>query len=84
MSGFVAVEMYLALADELKAYREKTKFLETEVQGLRKKCQVLEIDLVEREEQIASTKNNKEVMLEDGLEDVENLVTKQLEKHNTK
>ena len=52
MSGFVAVEMYLALSNELKAYREKNKLLETEIQGLRTKCQVLEIDLVEREEQM--------------------------------
>ena len=40
--------------------------------------------LVKIEEQTTSTENNKEVMLEDGLEDVENLYTEQLGKHNTK
>ena len=38
--------------------------------------------MVEREGQTASTEINKEVMLEDGLEDVENLFTEQLDKHN--
>ena len=52
MSGFVAVEMYLALADELKAYRDKNQFLETQVQGLRTKCQELEMNLVKKEEEM--------------------------------
>ena len=52
MSGFVAVEMYLALADELKAYRDKNQFLETEVQGLRTRCQELEMNLVKKEEEM--------------------------------
>ena len=47
-------------------------------------CRVKPFKLVEREEQTASTENNKEVMPEDGLEDAENLFTEQLDKHNTK
>ena len=38
--------------------------------------------MIEREEQTASTENNKEVVLEDGLEDVENLFTEELDKDN--
>ena len=52
MSGFVAVEMYLALADELKAYRDKNQFLETEIQGMRTKCEELEMNLVKKEEEM--------------------------------
>ena len=36
-------------------------------------CRVKPYKLVERQEQTTSTEKNKEVMLEDGLEDVENL-----------
>merc|ERR1712240_635488 len=36
-------------------------------------CRVKPFELVEREEQSASAENNNEVMLEDGLDDVENL-----------
>ena len=44
-------------------------------------CRVKPFELVEVEEQTTSTDNNKEVMLEDGLEEVENLYTEQLNKY---
>ena len=44
-------------------------------------CRVKPYELVERQEQTTSTEKNKEVMLEDGLEDVENLYTEQLNKY---
>ena len=45
-------------------------------------CRVKPFEFIEREEQTASTENNKEVMLEDGLEDVENLFTIELDNDN--
>ena len=45
-------------------------------------CRVKPFELVDTDEQTISTENNKEVMLEDGLEDKKNLFTEQLNKHN--
>ena len=44
-------------------------------------CRFKPFELVEIEEQTTSTENNNKVMLEDGLEDVENLYTEQLNKY---
>ena len=52
MSGFIPIEMYLALAEELKAYKDKNQFLEKEIKDLRSKNQELRVDLVNTEEQM--------------------------------
>ena len=43
-------------------------------------CRVKPFELVDTDEHTTSTQNTKEVMLEDGLEDIENLYTTQLKK----
>ena len=42
-------------------------------------CRIKPFELMEREEQSVSSESGKEVMLEDGLEDVENLFTEDFE-----
>ena len=52
MSGFISIEMYLALADELKAYKDKNQFLQTEIKRLRTECLRVKVDLENAEEQM--------------------------------
>ena len=52
MSGLIPIEMYLALAEELKAYKDKNQFLEKEIKDLREKNQELTVDSMNTDEQI--------------------------------
>ena len=52
MSGFIPIEMYLALAEELKAYKDKNQFLEKEIKQLREKNQELTVDSMKTDEQM--------------------------------
>ena len=52
MSGFIPIEMYLALAEELKAYKDQNQFLEKEIKETRAKNQELKVHLVNIEEQM--------------------------------
>ena len=52
MSGFISIEMYLALAEELKAYKDKNQFLEKEIKQLREKNQELTVDSMKTDEQM--------------------------------
>ena len=52
MSGFISIEMYLALADELKAYKDKNQFVENEIKEMRAKNQELRVHLAKTDEQM--------------------------------
>ena len=52
MSGFISIEMYLAIAEELKAYKDKNRFLEKDIKEMRAKNQELRVYLVNTEEQM--------------------------------
>ena len=52
MSGFIPIEMYLALAEELKSYKDKNQFLEKEIKEMRAKNQELRVHLVNMDEQM--------------------------------
>ena len=52
MSGFIPIEMYLALAEELKAYKDKNQSLEKEIKEMRAKNQELRVYLVNTDEQM--------------------------------
>ena len=45
MADYVPLEMYLALADEKKAYMEKSEFLESKNKKLRAECKRLKVEL---------------------------------------
>ena len=55
MSGFISIEMYLALAEELKAYKDQNRFLEKEIKEMRAKNQELRVHSVNVDEQMGST-----------------------------
>ena len=52
MSGFIPIEMYLALAEALKAYKDKNQFLEKEIKQLREKNQELTVDSMKTDEEM--------------------------------
>ena len=52
MSRFIPIEMYLALAEELKAYKDQNQFLEKEINEIRAKNQELRVHLVNVDEQM--------------------------------
>jgi len=52
MSGFISIEMYLALAEELKAYKDKNNFFEKDIKEMRAKNQELRVHLVNTDEQM--------------------------------
>ena len=52
MSRFIPIEMYLALAEELKAYKDQNQFLEKEINEIRAKNQELRVQLVNIDEQM--------------------------------
>ena len=52
MSGFIPIKMYLALAGELKAYKDQNQFLEKEIKEMRAKNQELRVHSVNVDEQM--------------------------------
>ena len=47
MADYVPLEMYIALADEKKAYMEKSEFLESKNKKLRAECKRFKVEQVE-------------------------------------